>query len=103
MNHGFGITEDTVFVKRLIGVPGDSIKIENGLLYRNDVVVEQPYQAEEYINYSMPEIILLEGEYWMMGDNRNHSADSHIFGVFHAEQFIGTVKFHTLFPWSRSN
>jgi signal peptidase I, bacterial type len=103
MNRGFGITEDTVFVKRLIGVPGDNIKIENGLLYRNGIVIEQPYQAEEYINYSMAEITLLEDEYWMMGDNRNHSADSHVFGVFHAEQFIGTVKFHTLFPWNKSN
>lgn len=63
------------FVKRVIALPGDKLKIEYGILYINDIQIDEPYIKEEMGNdYS--EIIIPEGHYFVMGDNRNHSKDS---------------------------
>lgn len=65
------------FVKRLIGVGGDVIEIEDGLLYRNGKAVKEPYLNEAMLGdfgpYEVP-----EDHFFMMGDNRNNSRDSRL-------------------------
>lgn len=79
-------------VKRVIGVPGDKIEIKNGALYRNNVRV-----YESYVNdkdwYSEYELSLTVGddEYFLLGDNRNHSTDSRELGAVSKNDIFGKV------------
>ena len=66
-------------IKRLIGIEGDSVEIKDGVLYVNDCQIEESYLSDP-INYDMPKIIIPEGKLFFLGDNRNYSVDSHIWG-----------------------
>lgn len=83
-----------LYVKRIVGCPGDTIEVRNGNLIRNGALVHSDYTAEDYINYEMAEIQLVEDEYFVMGDNRNNSNDSHIIGPIKKDQIIGRVVMH---------
>jgi signal peptidase I len=76
------------YIKRLIGLEGDRIAVKNGKIYRNGEALNEVYIAEAP-RYMMREVIVPKGYYWMMGDNRNHSNDSHIWGFLPKENVIG--------------
>ena len=76
------------YIKRLIGIEGDRIAVKNGKVYRNGEALNEVYIAEAP-RYTMREVIVPKGYYWMMGDNRNHSNDSHIWGFLPKENVIG--------------
>jgi signal peptidase I len=80
------------YVKRLIGLPGDSIEIREGVLYRNGVRVEEPY-LNERMTYRFGPVVVPEGKYVFLGDNRNHSFDSHLWPTPFVDQddIIGRV------------
>lgn len=63
------------FVKRVIGIPGDTVEIRNGVVYLNDVPLDEPY-IKEPPRDNMPKITVREGHVFVMGDNRNNSLDS---------------------------
>ena len=65
------------FVKRIIGLPGDTITIQDNLIYINDSTepLDEPYLHEQ-MNTENAVFEVPEGHYFMMGDNRNHSTDS---------------------------
>mgnify|MGYP002650882336 CR=1 FL=1 len=64
-----------MFIKRVIGVPGDEVKIRDGITYINDVAIEEPYIYAKSFNDYGP-VVVPEGRVFVMGDNRNNSTDS---------------------------
>ena len=74
-------------IKRIIGVPGDTISIQNGVLTVNGVAVDEPYiNAPPVYNGTWQ---VSEGELFVLGDNRNDSRDSHQWGLLPIGNVIG--------------
>ncbi len=73
-----GKEHDFYNVKRIVGLPGEKVRISGGKLYINDELLEDKFAAEEMNNAGMAskEILLEENEYFVLGDNRNSSEDS---------------------------
>jgi len=84
---------DKSFVKRVMAEPGDTIRSVNGRVYRNDVPLPDDFIPEEYRSYDTwgPEV-LKEGYYFVMGDHRNNSSDSRIWGFVPKKYIIGRVQ-----------
>lgn len=72
--------ESKNYIKRIIGLPGDTIEIVEGQVYINGVLWEEPYLREQP-HGSFGPYEVLEGHYFMMGDNRNNSKDSRFWNI----------------------
>ncbi len=83
------------FIKRVIGLPGERVVINDGfVIIYNDarpdgMVLEEPYLLPETTTLATVDTTLGEDEFFVLGDNRNHSLDSRRFGVLHADEIIG--------------
>ena len=115
------------FVKRVIGVPGDAIAISNGIVYRNGTALREPYENQPptydlniraygiYVDgapldprhanvpprsaWRAPDRIP-PGCYFVLGDNRNYSDDSHVWGFAKSKGFVGRA-FLIVWPFDR--
>ena len=72
----FSNVDSRYYVKRVMGLPGDTLAIKDGKVIRNGEVLDEPYIREEYIDTPMAEITVPAGHIFVMGDNRNDSSDS---------------------------
>jgi signal peptidase I len=64
------------YIKRVIGLPGDTVEIKDHTVYVNGIRLVEPYVAESPY-YTMPAITVPKDKYFVLGDNRNNSNDSH--------------------------
>lgn len=75
-------------VKRIVGLPGDRLRIANGVVFINGRELIEPYVKEPWRG-DLAEVQIPEGSYFVMGDNRNNSLDSRMFGPVREELIIG--------------
>ncbi|MFT4114707.1 MAG: signal peptidase I [Silvibacterium sp.] len=82
------------YIKRVIALPGDSLRIDDGRVYVNGNRVSEPYVPARYEDSrSMPEIVIPHGEFFVMGDHRSISSDSRDFGPVDRELIYGKAAF----------
>lgn len=86
------------YIKRVIGLPGETIEVKNDELYINDKLIEEPYLNNEkerlhsvssILTKDFGPIRVQEGHLFVMGDNRNNSTDSRIIGTIPIDDMIG--------------
>ena len=85
-----GYSDGSALIKRVVGLPGDKIEVTDGKLYRNGKEINEPW-IKEPIQYEMDAINVPEYSLWVLGDNRNNSLDSHIWGALPEKNLIGTA------------
>ncbi len=87
--------DDQYYIKRVIGLPGETIEIRNGLItiyndeYPNGFTLEESYITE--VTEGRDRRTLAADEYYLLGDNRDASLDSRYFGAVNIDEFIGRV------------
>ena len=94
-----GHTVENILTKRVIGAPGDTIEIKGGKVWRNGKPLDEPYIKEPMedpqplsATYGVDRPLKLgQNEYYVLGDNRNHSNDSRFWGVVTRNRIIGKV------------
>ena len=89
-------TDNNRIIKRVIGLPGESVMYEDGKLYINGKYVEDSYSLSETKDFD--NIFLKEDEYFVLGDNREVSKDSRMIGPVKKEQILGKTRL-VIFPF----
>ena len=87
------------FIKRVIGLPGDTIQVKNGIVYVNGGALSENYIAQKP-EYNYGPVTVPPGQYLVLGDNRNNSYDSHYWGFVPKDKFIGRA-FVRFWPFDR--
>ena len=82
------------YIKRIIGVPGDTIEIKQGVVYVNGAKLYEPYVPEEYRDLvSMPREQVPPDDYFVLGDHRSSSNDSRVWGFVDRKAIYGKAVF----------
>jgi signal peptidase I len=94
-----GYEKDQAFIKRIIGEPGQTVAVRDGKVYINNTALAESYIAEPP-NYSLEPVKIPAGSVFVMGDNRNNSNDSHVWGFLPQDNIIGRAIFR-FYPFNR--
>ncbi len=97
----FPISEDEYYIKRIIGMPNETVQIIDGKVYINEQLLDDPYGYEDmtYFGEANSPITIGDGQYFVLGDNRNKSVDSReaSIGLIEEDAIIGRAVF-VLYP-----
>ncbi len=94
-----GYQANQAFIKRVIAVAGDNVAVRDGVVLVNGQALQEDYIAQPP-NYEMIPVTVPEGTLFVMGDNRNNSNDSHVWGFLPQENAIGHAVFR-FYPFDR--
>ena len=89
---------DEELIKRIIGLPGETVEIKNNEVYINDELLEDEYGYG--VTYNIDPITLGDDEYFVLGDNRIISLDSRSFGTVKRNEIKGTTNF-IMYPFGK--
>jgi signal peptidase I len=82
------------YIKRVIALPGDRLRIDHGTVYVNGKILPEPYVPNRFSDdRSQPEMVLPPSEYFVMGDHRSISSDSRDFGPVNRNLIYGKAVF----------
>jgi signal peptidase I len=82
------------YIKRVIALPGDDLRIDHGRVYVNGARLQEPYVPERFTDdRSQPEMVMRPNEYFVMGDHRSISSDSRDFGPVDRDLIYGKAAF----------
>ena len=91
------------FVKRVVGLPGDTVELKDGYLYVNGEKYDEPYINDDYRSgplNTMSARVVPEGKYFVMGDHRNNSNDSRSVGPIDRDMIVGHVR-QVVYPFNQ--
>lgn len=86
-----GQESEHLWIKRIIGLPNDTIEIKDGVLYRNGEKIVEEYIKEDMYPTSYGPFVVPEDHYFVLGDNRNVSMDSRAIGAIPRQNIVGKV------------
>ena len=89
------ISGDSKLVKRVIGLPGETVEYKNNKLYINGKYVNENFNHKKTENFN--KVTIPNGYYFVLGDNRTNSLDSRVFGAINEDNITGVVKI-SLYP-----
>jgi signal peptidase I len=95
------------YIKRIIGVPGDNVKVEGGKVYLNGSLLNQSFLPSDFVTepgafmQEGVERLVPQGEYLCFGDNRSHSRDGREFGPIKKELIVGKA-FFIYYPFNKA-
>ena len=82
------------YIKRIIGIPGDTVELRAGVVWLNGRLLEEPYVPEDYRDrFTMAPVRVPAGHYFVMGDHRNASNDSRVWGPIPGTAIYGKAVF----------
>jgi signal peptidase I len=84
--------EGRKLIKRIVGLPGEMVEIRNGQVLVGGQTLDEPY-VQNQARYSDPATQVPEGHFYVLGDNRSNSSDSHNWGTLAEDRIVGRAWF----------
>ncbi|MGJ3238379.1 MAG: signal peptidase I [Anaerolineae bacterium] len=96
----FNLQSDHGLVKRVVGLPGETVEFRGGVVYINGEHLPEPYLLSACDHVACADGIWQLGAdaYFVLGDNRHHSSDSRVFGAIAHHHIVGAVVWHAVLP-----